>query len=57
MGWWRGIEFWFGAWVYRGYQVFSKSRAFPRSAIGLAVVLLLTGLLAPPKLSLSDMRT
>ena len=52
-----GIEYWFGAWVSRGYQVLSKSRQFPRSAIGLAIVLHLAGPFAPTKGSFSDMRT
>ena len=51
------IESWFGAWVSRGSQVSSNSRAFPRSAIGLAIVLHLDGPFAPTKGSFSDMRT
>ena len=50
-----GIESWFGAWVSRGSQVSSKSCAFPRSAIGLTIVLYLAGPFAPLKGSLSEM--
>ena len=53
----RGIESWFGAWVSRGSQVSSKSSAFPRYAIVSAIVLHLAGSFAPPKVSLSEMRT
>ena len=52
-----GIKYWFGALVSCGYQVSSKSRALPRSAIGLSIVLHSAVLLAPPKVSLSDMET
>ena len=51
-----GIESCFWDWVSRGYQVSSKSRAFPRSAIGLVIVMHSSVLLAPPKVSLSDMK-
>ena len=50
-----GIEYWFKAWVSCGSQVFSKSSAFTRSAICSAIVIHLTGLFSPPKVSLSDM--
>ena len=52
-----GVYAWFGAWVYCGSQVLSKSRASPRSDIGLEIVLHLVGPLSPTKVSLSDMRT
>ena len=52
-----GIESCFWDWVSRGYQVSSKSRAFPRSAIGLVIVLHSAGLFAPPKVSRSDITT
>ena len=51
-----GIESWFRAWISCGYQVSSKSRAFLRSVIGLAIVPHSAGPFAPPKVSLSDMR-
>ena len=53
----RGIDSWFGDWVYRGSQVSSNSSAFSRSEIGLVIVLHLSGPFAPPKVSLIDMRT
>ena len=52
-----GIKSWFGVWVSCASQVLSKSRAFLRSVNGLEIVLHLAGLFAPPKVSLSDMRT
>ena len=48
----RGTKSWFGSWVLS-----SKSSAFPRSAIGLAIVLHSAGPFTPPKLRLSDIRT
>ena len=53
----RGIEYWFGSWVSCGSQVSSESRSFPGSAIGSEIVLRSAGQFAPPKVSLSDMRT
>ena len=53
----EGIESWFEAWVYRGFQVSSKSSAFWRSAIGSEIVLHLSGPFAPPKVRLIEMRT
>ena len=52
-----GIESWFGDWVSHGSQVSSKISAVTRSEIGLAIVLHSTGLSAPPKVNLSEMRT
>ena len=52
-----GIESWFGAWFSRGFQFPSDNSAFLRSEIGLAVVLHSDGPFAPPKVSLSEMRT
>ena len=44
------------SWSKQAYvQVFSS--AFPRSTIGLSIVLHLDGPFAPPKVSISDMRT
>ena len=58
MSWVDGgcIKSWFGDWVSCGYQVLSKSSAFPRSAIGSEIVLHSSGPFAPPKVSLSEMR-
>ena len=53
----RGIKSCFGALVSCGFQVSSNSSAFPRSEIGLAIVLYLDSLFTPPKVSLSEMRT
>ena len=52
-----GVKSWFGAWISHGFQVSSKSSAFQRSAIGLAIVLHLAGPFAPPIVSLSEMGT
>ena len=45
-----------GFWVSHGFQMSSKSSVFPRSAIGLAIVLHLAGPFASSKAGLSDMR-
>ena len=52
-----GIESWFGDWISCGSQVLSKSSEFLRSVIGSAIVIHLDGPFAPPKVSLSEMRT
>ena len=52
-----GIKSWFGDWFYCGSQVSSKSSAFPRSAIGSAIVVHLDGPFAPPKVIIIETRT
>ena len=47
-----GIESWFGDWFSFGSQLFSKNSLFPRSAIGLAIVIHLAGPFDPLKVSL-----
>ena len=50
-----GIESWFGDRVSCGSQVLSNSSEFPRSEIGLEIVIHSGGMFAPQKVSFSKM--